>query len=193
MSIPIVQILITGLFRWLGRDHCLARCTTTLIQSAGVNMVVDPGNARTARNVLAALKRRKLAPRDIHYVIDTHYHPDHLGANFLFPQACVVDGESLNQGDEFIFYNTKKPLVLAPGVSVVPTPGHTASCCSVLVETARGTVAVVGDLFWRDQAGKLGWAEYPLKLKLSQRKILKQANYVVPGHARMFRVKHSVH
>jgi glyoxylase-like metal-dependent hydrolase (beta-lactamase superfamily II) len=184
------HVLITGVFKWLGKDHCQARCTTTLVQSEGVNIVVDPGNLAEAQNVVKALKRRGLTPRDIHFVVDTHYHPDHVGANFLFQKACVVDGESLNQGDEFVFYNTKQPLALAPNVTVLATPGHTADCCSVMVETKRGTVAVVGDLFWRDQAGKLGWAEYPKKLKVSQRQVLRLAQYVVPGHAKEFKVKH---
>ena len=36
---------------------------------------------------------------------------------------------------------------LAAGVRVQATPGHTSEDISVLVETPRGIVAVVGDLF----------------------------------------------
>lgn len=56
-------------------------------------------------------------------------------------------------------------------IEIVPTPGHTASCVSVIVSnTESGTIAITGDLFekredssdptiWEDLAG----SERPLK------------------------------
>jgi glyoxylase-like metal-dependent hydrolase (beta-lactamase superfamily II) len=184
-----VTILSTGIFRWLGKNHCQARCTTTLIQTDGLNIVVDPGNVSDAPQLKKALTKHSLSPRDIHFVVNSHNHPDHAGANFLFSRATIVDGETLNQADEFVFYNTKAPLLLTSGVSVITTPGHTATDCSVLIKTKKGTVAVVGDLFWQGQKDKIIWMEYPRKLKVSQTKILKLADYIIPGHGRMFKVK----
>jgi glyoxylase-like metal-dependent hydrolase (beta-lactamase superfamily II) len=184
-----VNILITGIFKWLAKSHCQARCTTTLIRANGLNIVVDPGNVSEASQVKKALKKYSLFPRDIHLVINSHNHSDHAGANFLFPRAVVIDGESLNQGDEFVFYNNKIPLILAPEISLIATPGHTATDCSVLIKTKKGMIAVVGDLFWQGQQDKLIWMEYPLKLKASQAKILKSADHIIPGHGKMFKVK----
>lgn len=184
-----VNILIVGIFKWLAKNHCQARCTTTLIQANGLNIVVDPGNVSNALQLKKALKKYGLLPRDIHLVINSHNHPDHAGANFLLARAVVIDGESLNQGDEFVFYNNKIPLTLAPEVSLIATPGHTATDCSVLIKTKKGIIAVVGDLFWRSQQDKLIWVEYPRKLKTSQAKILKLADYIIPGHGKMFKIK----
>lgn len=184
-----VNILITGIFKWLSKNHCQARCTTTLIRTNGLNIVVDPGNASNALQLKKALKKYGLSLQDIHLVVNSHNHSDHAGANFLLAHAVVIDGESLNQGDEFVFYNNKIPLMLAPEVSLIATPGHTATDCSVLVKSKGGIIAVVGDLFWRGQQDKLIWVEYPSKFKNSQAKILKIADYIIPGHGKMFKIK----
>lgn len=68
-----------------------------------------------------------------------------------------------------------------PGIEVVPTPGHTATCVSVIVlNTELGIVAVTGDLFekrddifephiWEHLAG----SENPLKQSQSRQKVVK--------------------
>ena len=73
-----------------------------LIAGAGVNVVVqvgplgpvvvDPGPARTAASVLAAV--RALSPRPVRYVINTHMHDDHTGANDVIAAA----GSPVGQG-----------------------------------------------------------------------------------------------
>jgi glyoxylase-like metal-dependent hydrolase (beta-lactamase superfamily II) len=73
-----------------------------LIAGAGVNVVVlvgplgpvvvDPGPARTGKQVLAAI--RALNARPVRYVINTHLHDDHTGANDLIAAA----GSPIGQG-----------------------------------------------------------------------------------------------
>ena len=73
-----------------------------LIAGAGVNVivqvgplgpvVVDPGPARMGAQVLAAV--RTLSPRAVRYVINTHLHEDHTGANDVLAAA----GSPIGQG-----------------------------------------------------------------------------------------------
>jgi glyoxylase-like metal-dependent hydrolase (beta-lactamase superfamily II) len=73
-----------------------------LIAGAGVNVVVqvgpfgpvvvDPGPARMGKQVLAAI--RTLSPRPVRYVINTHLHDDHTGANDIVAAA----GSPVGQG-----------------------------------------------------------------------------------------------
>ncbi len=184
-----VKILRRGEFKWLKKNHCRAWCTTTLIISGKINIVVDPGNVSDVDKIKIALAKNNLKPENIKYVVNTHPHADHIGANFIFSKATIVTVDTLQNKDEFIFYNNTKPYALAPGVKVIATPGHSAECCTVLAETSKGLVAIAGDLFWLDQEAEYRWAEYPAKLRANRRLILKMANYIVPGHGRLLHVK----
>ncbi|MFZ5391364.1 MAG: MBL fold metallo-hydrolase [Patescibacteria group bacterium] len=184
-----VKILRRGEFKWLKKNHCRAWCTTTLIMSGKVNIVVDPGNAVDADKIKAALAKNGLKASDIKYVVNTHPHADHMGANFIFSKATIITSDALQKDDEFIFYDNSKPYKIAPGVKIIATPGHSAECCTVLVETEKGIVAVAGDLFWLDQEAEYRWAEYPNKLKTNRQLVLKMANYIIPGHGNLLHVK----
>ncbi len=183
-----IKILIPGKFKWLGKDTCLARCTTTLIQAADKNIIVDPGNAAGASGLRQALSKLKLKPADIDMVVNTHGHGDHAGASFLFPRALVIADSSVQQDEEYVLYKQKRPLWLTEGVWVMATPGHTSEDISVLVKTRRGLVAIVGDLFWSGQSAS-GWAYNKRQWQQSRRRIIKLANYIIPGHGRKFKVK----
>ena len=183
-----IKILIPGKFKWLGKEACLARCTTTLIQAAGKNIIVDPGNASGAAGLRQALSKLKLKPADIDMVVNTHGHGDHAGASFLFPWALVIADNSVQKGEEYVLYKQKYPLWLAEDVWVMATPGHTSEDISVLVKTKGGTVAVVGDLFWSNQSAS-GWAYNKRQWQSSRQQIIKLADYIIPGHGKMFKVK----
>ena len=90
--------------------------------------------------------------------------------------------------------------VLGADTQVVQTPGHAPEHCSLLVETEKGKVCIAGDVFW--------WAEgeeqkvdinkpddaHPKelnmeKLKDSRKKLLEMADYIIPGHGKMFKVE----
>ncbi|MBU1038910.1 MBL fold metallo-hydrolase [Patescibacteria group bacterium] len=184
-----VKILRHGEFKWLKKNHCRAWCTTTLIIANRVKIIVDPGNFSDAVKIKKLLAKNKLTPADINYVVNSHAHADHIGANFLFTKAVIVTSDALQKKDEFVFYDNTKPYTLVPGVKIIATPGHSAECCTVLAETEKGIVAVAGDLFWLDEEAEYRWAEYPNKLKANRQLVLKMANYIIPGHGRLLHVK----
>lgn len=120
-------------------------------------------------HVIEALEKEGLTPGDIHTVIYTHLHNDHAGNCSLFPEA-----EFLFQKDEWqnlidplpvqklrrdydpdIIEELKSlkcnkidgDLRLCDGLDIYKTPGHTRGGQSVAVNTEKGMVVLVGDLF----------------------------------------------
>lgn len=92
--------------------------------------------------------------------------------------------------------------MIEPGIRVIPTPGHTATDVTVLVDTgalgssqdALGLVAVTGDLFEREEDltdpslwRNLGGSEQPELQQANREKILAIADHIIPGHGPMFR------
>jgi glyoxylase-like metal-dependent hydrolase (beta-lactamase superfamily II) len=73
-------------------------------------------------------------------------------------------------------------------------PGHTSDDISVLVKGSHlGTVAIVGDLFQSedDQEDPTLWrsrSRDPDQQEANRRKILQAADYIIPGHGKMFKV-----
>ncbi len=77
-----------------GNVHLIAGAGANVVVQVGPlgPVVVDPGPARMAAQVLAAI--RTLSPRPVRYVINTHLHEDHTGANDVIAAA----GSPIGQG-----------------------------------------------------------------------------------------------
>jgi glyoxylase-like metal-dependent hydrolase (beta-lactamase superfamily II) len=85
--------------------HLLQGYECNIVVSAGDDgiVIVDTCTAKTAERLLAAIRR--VSPKPIRYVIDTHVHGDHTGGNAFFQKyAPVVARNSvrywLTQGNE---------------------------------------------------------------------------------------------
>lgn len=76
-----VRVLVPGL--------PLQSCSVMLSDPAGRHIVVDTGFPQHDSLLLDGLQRAGVKPAEIAGVINTHYHLDHFGSNFLFPQAWV--------------------------------------------------------------------------------------------------------
>ena len=183
-----VKVLLIGYFKWVGKNICRASPTITLISDGKEKIIVDTGNLSDEKKILAALAKNKIKPQDITIVINTHAHPDHVGCNFLFKKAKIISAEDIAEGDKFTF-TPARDFFLTPNVKIVRTPGHTLHDCSVLVKTDRGKVAIVGDLFWKGLKDKLAFVDNKKMHRASQKKILKIADFIVPGHGNIFKVK----
>src|SRR5690606_12035166 len=99
-----------------------ARSSVTLIESEKERIIVDTGQEGDGEVILKALADLGLEGSDIDIIVNTHSHPDHCANNRLFSRAKTVypkDGE-----------------LIAPGVRVLATPGHSPDSISVLVDSA---------------------------------------------------------
>lgn len=191
----IVKVLIEGYAKEIAGGW-LASSTTTLIEDNGIKIIVDPGTNRAL--LLAKLKENGLSSDGIDVVFMTHYHPDHNLLAGIFPKAIVMDDELVYEGDKQTEHHKAIP---GTGVKIVSTPGHDQFHGSLIVPTDKGTVVVAGDVFWWADGEKqdtlrealLAHADPFVKdeaaLRTSREKLLEIADWIIPGHGKMFKVK----
>lgn len=180
-----------------------ANGSSTLVQTfSGQNIIVDTLTSWNGDHLQSYLSEYNLQPKDIHYVVCTHGHADHIGCNYLFLDAIWhFVGTTLSKGDLFLKWDTSKPFTLIQNnandntVQVVYTPGHTNSCVSVVAyNTQLGTIGICGDLFenehdiWDKQIWLDAGSEYPHKQLVNRSKMIQCCDYIVPGHGEMFKV-----
>lgn len=188
-----IKVLIEGYAKEI-EGGWVASATTTLVQDKGLNIIVDPGTNRTL--LLKRLAQEKLTPEDIDYVFMTHYHVDHNYLMAIFPRAKALDDELIYDGDKEIGH---QGIIPKTDIKIISTPGHEKFHGSLVVPTKEGTVVVAGDVFWwadeEDQktsaedllAHKDPYVKDEKALLKSRQKILKIADWIVPGHGKMFR------
>lgn len=191
-----VKVLIEGYAGEIeGKEH--ATSTTTLIKDNGIKIIVDPGMNR--KLLLEKLKHEGLTPFDINYVILTHNHMDHMLLTGIFENAKVLDDSSIYSFEGTIEDHDGK--VPGTDIEIISTPGHDQFHCSVIVDTKEfGNVAIVADVFWWkdeqeqkiDKESLLNHKDPYVKdeeaLTESRKKILEIADYIIPGHGKMFKV-----
>ena len=194
---PKIIILIEG-YAKERENFQLASSTTTLIKEKNLNIVVDPGMNRTL--LLKSLKKENLFTSDIDYVILSHHHPDHFLLSGIFENAKILDNEYIYSFDGRIEkHNGKVPKT---NIKIIKTPGHLDSHCSVLVNDEKlGKVVIAADVFWwwdneehkTDKKSLIEredpYVENKEELVNSRNKILEIADYIIPGHGGMFKVK----
>ncbi|MFI7171280.1 N-acyl homoserine lactonase family protein [Rhodococcoides fascians] len=122
-----------------------------------------------ANRIHNALDRIGVNPADVDLVINTHLHWDHCSNNNVFENAeIILQEKELAYAHEpcaahlpaYGFYEDNPPIFslaedrirtvdgvaeLAPGLGVVPLPGHSPGSQGVRVDTAAGTFVITGD------------------------------------------------
>ncbi len=102
-----------------------------------------------------------LAPQDIHFVVNTHLHFDHAGANYLFTHSVVlVQRDHYQQACDTIasfqprywrlpdltYELVEGDVNLAPGVQLIKAPGHVKGFQAPVIRLPNsGTVVIAGD------------------------------------------------
>ncbi len=183
-----VTILLEG---YVKNDGENVQSTISLVQDGETNIVIDPGMAKDFNDVIRSLSKVDIKPEDIGYVFLTHHHPDHTINTAKFPKAKVIDYNSIYEGD--IWLDTGGEYQLTPNVRIVPTPGHTKEDATLFVtnvtnvENNKDVTVAICHLWWFEGKQHDPLAEDYKELLSSRIKILKVANYIVPGHGAIFK------
>jgi len=188
-----IKILIEGYAKPL-KNGWLANSSVVLIKSNGKNIITDPGCDR--EKLLNVLKKEKLKTSDIDFVFLTHGHIDHSLLAGIFENAKIVDELYVYQKDVITKHDGVIP---DTDLKVIRTPGHMEEHCSLIVETEKGVYAVAGDAFWwvenENQEININKPDNEpehmdiQKLIASRKKILELADYIIPGHGKIFKIK----
>ena len=136
------------------------------------------------------LKKYNLTIDDIDVVFISHSHMDHYKNIGMFPKAKALDFYGWFEDDLWVECDGK----ISDNIKIINTPGHSDDSMTMLVKTEvegkKAVVAICGDVFWKEH-----YPEYDKlandnpKLKLTRTKVLKLADYIIPGHGGMFKVK----
>jgi len=181
-----VKVLIPG-YTIAGSEEAETTCATiTLVKDKNLIMVVDPGVLESQQILVDALKKEGLAVEDVDMVCLTHSHVDHFRNIGMFPKAKTLeyygvwDKNTVDDWDEYF----------TDDIKIIKTPGHNFTSITLLVKTKKGTVAICGDVFWKEDFPEEDeYADDTEKLKESRKKILELADYVIPGHSDIYKVK----
>lgn len=195
------KILIEG-YAHPGEDdqHYVASPSTVLIYSNNKKVLIDPGADK--ERLLKGLEDENLKPEDIDIIFITHWHVDHFLNIRLFPNHKILDATTLwdDNGGEY-FPNNTSPVENIPetNIKVIPTPGHTSDHVSLLIDTENGVVCVAQDVFWWEDGKQKSdieeellnledpfWTDKEAMIE-SRKKVLELADWIIPGHGKMFR------
>lgn len=189
-----IKVLINGYAKEI-KDGWLASSTVTLVKSDNKNIIIDPGCNR--KRLLEELANNNLKTSDIDFVLLTHGHTDHSLLAGIFENAKVLTTEEIYSGDKQISHDNKIP---ETDLKIIQSQGHCPEHCSLVVTTAEGIYVVAGDTFWwtDDEEQKMQLKKedeaHPAEVNLenlieSRKMILEIADYIIPGHGKVFKVE----
>lgn len=179
-----VKILIEGYTSAESDDE--STCPTmTLVRDENIVMITDPGTMKDQKLLIDALKKERLSVGDINVECITHSHMDHYRNIGMFPKAKALDYWGLWDGDKVEDWRED----FSENIQIIKTPGHNYDGITLLVKTEKGIIAICGDIFWKENYPEDdSYASDKEKLQESRKKLLELADYIVPGHGKMFRV-----
>ena len=147
-----------------------------LVISGDELLIIDPGG--DADKILREIEVTKAKAK---YIINTHLHPDHTGANKKVKDATqarilnnLKEGDEIKIGQEIL--------------RVISTPGHSKDSICLLADELIFT----GDTLFKDGVGRTdlpGSSQKDLEKSLEKlKKILKPGMVVYPGHGEIFKI-----
>jgi len=183
-------------------------CNVYLIKSELKNILIDTGIDVNFPELENALKKVGLSVKDIHFIINTHEHYDHIGSNKYFYKNSLISASrsaanKIALQDKYVTmyeefeaetYRWKPHLWLENRtmfdfsdfqLNIISTPGHTSGCICVYEPTKKilfsgDTVFALGTLSLIAPSGSAG--DYVESIEqLNSLKI----NLILPGHGKI--------
>ena len=160
--------------------------TISLIKDKDIVMIVDPGVLEDQKMLIDILGKEGLTINDIDIVCITHSHIDHYRNIGMFPRAKTLEYWGL--WDKNTVKDWKEQFT--ENIQIVKTPGHNYDSITLSIKTDKGIIAVCGDVFWKENFPEDdAYASDKEKLQESRKKILEMADWIIPGHGKMFKVQ----
>lgn len=160
--------------------------TMALVQGKGVTLVIDPGMVVDRSLIKNSLEKYGVALESVTHIFISHHHPDHTVNIGMFPNAEVIDFWAKYKND--VWEDHPDNYEIAPGITVMKTPGHTKEDASLIVKTAKDVYAFT-HLWWfpnmEPKVDPLAWNQN--EIEKHREKILEIADWIVPGHGEMFK------
>jgi glyoxylase-like metal-dependent hydrolase (beta-lactamase superfamily II) len=163
--------------------------TITLVRDEGIIMVVDPGVLESQQILVDALAREKLTIHDVNIVCITHSHLDHYRNIGMFPKAKALD--FFGVWDKNICEEWQEQF--SKNIQILRTPGHDYTSITLFVNTGKRIIAICGDVFWRENSPEhdhnAKTEEEQSNLDKSREKVLEMADWVIPGHGKIYKTE----
>lgn len=180
-----VKILIDGFTEEKPEKIEKAWPTMTLIRDGKWKIIVDPGTIKDPAIIINGLEKEGIKKNEINMVFLTHSHIDHFRNIGMFPDAKALEYWGIWDKDTV----TDRPVQFTKNIKIINTPGHSDDSLTFLVTTKKGVIAICGDVFWKKNYPEIDkYATDFKKLKESRNLILKLADYIIPGHGKIFKV-----
>jgi glyoxylase-like metal-dependent hydrolase (beta-lactamase superfamily II) len=197
-----IKVLIEGVNEKIGEDKLKVGSTVALIKTDKI-ILVDTGSFLDGGKLINELKKEDLTPEKIDIVVLTHIHLDHIINTHLFQNAKIIckfrsglyPGQIHYPKDGCLQrFEIKDGVKIAEDVKLILTPGHTDDMISVVVDTNEGKMVIAGDAISNESWADLNKTADPIlvtsieEFNESRKKILNLADYIIPGHGKMFKV-----
>jgi glyoxylase-like metal-dependent hydrolase (beta-lactamase superfamily II) len=131
------------------------------------NILIDTSSEENGQELLNGLEKLKINPRDVHIVLLTHRHYDHVGNLYMFPNAKIYDEKNI---DELNLMRIRS----------IRVPGHTKDSLAFLYKN----ILFSGDTLFHLGIGRTDLKESAPEKMQESLGILKKINYDIlcPGH-----------
>lgn len=167
-------------------------CNTYVIGDA----IIDPGSSIYLPEKIGEMQKDGIDANEINWVINTHLHPDHTGANDEFME---------DYGAKMLVYEGVKEYFPNPhhyfgdeleidgiDLNITLTPGHSPESISIYLPEEKALIC--GDLIFDRGVGRVDLPGGDFKeLKRSIEKISKlELEYLLPGHGEVIWGKENI-
>jgi glyoxylase-like metal-dependent hydrolase (beta-lactamase superfamily II) len=159
--------------------------TVSLIEAGDSLVIVDPGMVSSTSLILDPIADIGRSAEEVTDVILSHHHPDHTINAALFPRARIHDHWAIYQGDVWES-RPAEGFVVAEGVTLWHTPGHTAEDVTTLVTGEGETIALTHLWWYKDAPYHDPLCTDPEGLHMGRERVLEIATLIVPGHGPAF-------
>lgn len=194
LAAPQVTAIGPDLYAYISDNDSSAN-STFLVGRQGI-LVVDTGfDAIEGDKLLQEI--RKVSQLPVLYVINTHYHPDHQGGNFVIgPNATIISTdftrirtlEVMQSSQQFHFkpanltFNQKVTIYLDPYSVEIYFPGKAHTSGDALVYFPQQRSIAMGDLFLNRSCPAMDQGSVENWIKALDEVLARPLDKVVPGH-----------